>query len=96
MKDTQVKEKTLHCIWVTWILVDFNIFFVSCFLFTTKKTEIQQNFQTQRKSIKQFFNVFFDIKWMFVLNSLCKTAKSSRIVWRQSVSVRLKKFFVAW
>ena len=55
MRDTLVKEKTLHCIWVTWILVDFNIYFASCFLFTTNfKTEIQQNFQTQRKSIKHF------------------------------------------
>ena len=51
MRDALVKEK--NTTWLTWLSLDFNIL-VSCFLFTTEKAEIEQNFQTQRKDIKHF------------------------------------------
>ena len=37
-----------------WLLVVVNIW-QAVFLFTTEKTEIHNNFQSQRKNIKQFF-----------------------------------------
>ena len=51
MRDALVKEK--NTTWQTWLSLDFNIL-VSCFLFTTEKAEIEQNFQIQRKDIKHF------------------------------------------
>ena len=57
----QVKEK--H--YLSDLTSLFFLYLASCFLFTTEKTNIEQNFQTQRRNKTVFLNAFIEIKWMF-------------------------------
>ena len=61
-----VKEKTLHCIWVTWILDDFNIF---CLLFLVYNL-VQDRDSTKFSDSKEEYKTFLFLMY-FLISSEC-------------------------
>ena len=102
-----VKEKTLHCIWVTWILFDFNTYFASCFFVYNL---VQDRGSTKFSDSKEEYKTFLFLMY-FLISSEClfygrqlkalELFEAKVCISFQQVALvykceRLKKIFVAW